>query len=291
VGALALLLVAAGCAHRSGSSPGAKAAVEPPELAAVRRYLADEEPPEQFGDDRLPVRIRGFTVWDVDGDGTREVILWTDPYYRQSPTITLYSVSSAGKVRRLIEGLAPGPLVPATSTLRDSHTLGRAVDVANVQAEKRRAAGTAPDRAADDAFGRDAVATALGRRQHVVQYPSFVHTDGRVGAGSFVDLSQERGGFAEGSDGCRGFEFAPIEDVTVGTLGGEPQGRYVAAAAGGRLDLYRIERIQADGTLLKRRWAAPKPGDFVRFVGAPGGTIRYETRTGAQVVLPAPRGQ
>jgi hypothetical protein len=262
---------------------------EPPELTAVRRYLADEEPPERFGSERLPVRIRGFAVWDLSGDGTSEVVLWTDPYYRQSPSITLYSVTGAGKVRRLVEGLAPGPLVPATGGRRDPHERGLGADIVDRQGEELRAAGTPPTRQESDAFGGTAVAAALRGAMHAVQYQRFVHTDGRIGTGSYVDQSQERGALADGTS-CRAFDFAPVEDVAVGTLGGDASGRYVAATAGGRLDLYRIDHIQDDGTLVKRRWTTAKPADFVRFVGQPGCGITYETRTGVFVPLPSPRG-
>lgn len=281
------LALAAGCARRA-AAPTASPVGEPPEVSAVRRYLADVEPPERFGDERLPVRIRGFAVWDLDGDGTPEVVLWTDPYYRQSPTITLFSVAAGGKVRRLVEGLAPGPLVPATLDRRDPHAAGKGADVVDRKGEALRATGVEPAREDSDAFGRAAVTAALHASMHAVQYPAFVHTDGRAGAGGYVDLTQERSPFAL-STSCAGFDFVPVEDVAVGTLGGDPHGRYLAATAGGRLDLYRIERIHRDGTLQKRRWTAAKPADFVRFAGRPGGTITYETRTGTLVPLPSPR--
>jgi len=281
------LALAAGCAHRA-APPDAAPVAEPREVTAVRRYLAEVEPPERFGDERLPVRIRGFAVWDLDGDGTPEVVLWTDPYYRQSPTITLYSVAASGKVRRLAEGLVPGPLVPATLDRRDPHASGLGADIVDRKGEELRSAGTPPTRQETDAFGRAAVRAALQQRLHAVQYPAFVHTDGRSNTGSYVDLSQEQSPLAA-STSCTGFDFVPVEDVALGTLGGDPKGRYVAATAGGRLDLYRIDRIQPDGTLLKRRWTAAKPPDFVRFAGRPGGTITYETRTGTLVPLPSPR--
>ena len=278
------LALASGCAHR-GAAPTAAPSGEPAEVSAVRRYLADVEPPERFGDEQLPVRVRGFAVWDLDGDGTPEVVLWTDPYYRQSPTITLFSVAAGGKVRRLLEGLAPGPLVPATLDRRDPHVAGQGADVVDRTA---LAAGTdAPvDRQRADAFGRDAASAAHKRGLHVVRYPLFVHTDGRKDIG-YVDLSQEPSTFATATS-CAGFDFVPVEDVALGTLGGDPGGRYVAVTAGGRLDLYRIDRILRDGTLQKRRWTAAKPADFVRFAGHSGGTITYETRTGTLVPLPSP---
>jgi len=255
-------------------------------VQAVRRYL-DDEPLERFGTARPPLRIRGWARLDVDGDGVPEIVLWTEPWYRQSPAITVFAVAADGMARPLVEGFAPGPLVPPRAGLRDPHAQKLGADIVDRAAESERAAGAPMDHGRAEGFGNAAVAAALHGAMHVVRYPAFVHTDGRIQtAGSYVDLSLEAGPFA-GATSCAGFDFAPVDAVAAGSLAGDGAGRYVAAVAGGRVDLYRLDGFQPNGTFVKKRWTMPEPPGFARFVG--GGPITYETVGGQRIPLPKPQ--
>src|SRR6266853_5860133 len=263
VGALTLLLL--GPALASAQIPDSVA------FAAVVKYLSDEEYPELFQNQPYHVRVRGYEVADIDADGFPEVFLWTDPHYRQSATITIFTVSRDRVVRRLFEGLAPGPLVPVTGRYLDSHTLGMGVDL-SVDSTGKSTAGS------DSGMIRAAVGTGA----HLVRYPRFYHMDMRKGHGGYVDLSYQTA-FAEEKT-CEKFEFPPVEDFVVGPLAGDPQGHYLVASAGGRLTRYRIEGIGPGGLLKKHVRVTAKPSDFATFVHDTG-AIRYHTSSGAVVPL------
>jgi len=265
IGALTSVLV--GPALASAQIPDSIA------FAAVVKYLSDEEYPELFGNQPYRVRVRGYEVADIDGDGLPEVFLWTDPHYRQSATITIFTLTQDRVVRRIFEGLAPGPLVPVTGRYLDSHTLGMAVD-ASVFDSTGKLVGS------DSGMIRAAVGTGV----NLVRYATFYHMDMRRGHGGYIDLSYQTA-YAEEKT-CEKFEFAPVEDFVVGALASDRQGHYLVASAGGRLTFYRIEGIGPGGLVRKHLLLSAKPGDFATFVHDTG-AIRYRTFSGAMVPLRA----
>lgn len=101
---------------------------QPPEVKAVLDYVLKSDYPEIYQKKPYRIRLNGHALGDVDGDGTVEVFLLVDTHYQQTPTILIFRVTKSGTVQRLIEGLAPGPLIPANGERLDAHTLGVALD-------------------------------------------------------------------------------------------------------------------------------------------------------------------
>ena len=97
----------------------------PTELKAVLNYAVDGNSPEVVNGVAYPMRVRGSVGLDIDSDGAKMVFVWTEPHFRQSPTITIYRVWPDGRVTRAVEGLAPGELVAASGeavVTEDLHT-------------------------------------------------------------------------------------------------------------------------------------------------------------------------
>ncbi|MCK7509606.1 MAG: hypothetical protein MZV70_39895 [Desulfobacterales bacterium] len=107
----------------------AMAAEPPPRIKAVQQYLLEQDYPELFGDTPYRIKAEDVVEGDLDGDGVDEVVMLMRPHFRQSPTIVIFQVSKNLRVRRVKEGLAPGPLQPLSGDFLDSHTLGMGVDV------------------------------------------------------------------------------------------------------------------------------------------------------------------
>ena len=261
------LLLTAACAL--GTGPSVEAPRDPPEVEAVLRYAAGPNHPEVAYGREYPLRIRGYGVRDIDGDGVTEVVLWADPHLLQSPTLTIYSVDESGRVTRAIEGLAPGPLVPATGGLADTHVMGLGVDFPVDAASE--------DGAADISRLEQ---KSLERGLHTVRYRDFLHTDARGGQRGYVDLSRAD---PLGTDRiCGTFEFAPIESLAVGSLLEDREGGYVVAATSGRLYLYRIDAIRPDGLLDKQPWIVDQPAGYLDLATSDDGVIEYESVDGSR---------
>lgn len=208
----------------------------PPKVAAVQKYLLEQEYPEVFSDRHYRVKIEDALVADVDDDGISEVILLVKPHYRQSPTVVLFKVSKDLRVKRVVEGLAPGPLVPVSGDYLDSHTLGMAADLAVQGAAK------------DPKKLKQAVAIALKETGGVVEYSNFIHTDGRKGnVPVYIDMSHLK---APKDASCEKFEFSTVDALQVATKG-EGSGNYIVALVGGEVYMYKIKKITADGFLQK----------------------------------------
>jgi hypothetical protein len=212
------------------------AAELPPKVAAVQKYLLNEDYPEVFGEQHYRIKVEDALVADVDDDGNEEVILLVKPHYRQSPTIVLFKVSKDLKVKRVIEGLAPGPLVPVSGDYLDSHTLGMGVDLTIQGAEK------------DPKNRKEAVTIALKEMGGVVEYRSFFHTDGRKGkAPVYVDMSHLE---APKNGSCEAFEFSTVDAIKVASKD-DGTGHYLLALVGKELYTYKIKKITTDGFLEK----------------------------------------
>ncbi len=208
----------------------------PPKVAAVQKYLLEQEYPEVFGDKHYRIKVEDALVADVDDDGISEVILRVKPHYRQSPTVVLFKVSKDLKVKRVVEGLAPGPLVPVTGDYLDSHTLGMAADLTVQGAEK------------DPKKRKQAVAIALKEMGGVVEYANFIHTDGRKGkAPVYIDMSHLK---APKDATCENFEFSTVDALQVAAKD-DGSGNYLVALVGSELYMYKIKKITPDGFLQK----------------------------------------
>jgi hypothetical protein len=213
------------------------AAELPPKVAVVQKYLLNEDYPEVFGEQHYRIKVEDALVADVDDDGNDEVILLVKPHYRQSPTIVLFKVSKDLKVKRVIEGLAPGPLVPVSGDYLDSHTLGMGVDLTIQGAEK------------DPKNRKEVVAIALKEMGGVVEYRGFFHTDGRKGkAPAYVDMSHLE---APKNGSCEAFEFSTVDAIKVASRD-DGSGHYLLALVGKELYTYKIKKITTDGFLEKK---------------------------------------
>ncbi len=207
-----------------------------PKAEAVKQYLLKDDYPELFGDTPYRMQVKNIIEADLDDDGEDEVIFHVTPHYLQSPTIIIFKVSKNLKVSRVIEGLAPGPLVALTSDFIDSHTLGEAVDF------------TVGDKKGKPANRRDVVKASLQNMGGVVEYRNFFHVDGRKGKGSYVDMTNLAKPPAK--DNCEAFEFSMPDAVTV-MRKDDGSGNYLVALVGKSMYAYKIRKISEDGFLEK----------------------------------------
>lgn len=207
----------------------------PPKVALVQKYLLEEDYPEVFGEQHYRIEVEDAVVADVDDDGSEEVILVVKPHYRQSPTVVLFTISKEGRVKRVIEGLAPGPLVPVSGDFLDSHAQGMGVDFM-LQGVKE-----APDKR--DAF----LPIALKNMGGVVEYANFLHSDGRKGrAPVYIDMRH----VSAPEPTCEAFEFSPVDAIQVASRD-DGSGNYLLALVGKELYVYKI-KIRSDGLLEKK---------------------------------------
>jgi len=264
LGPRALVLAIAGVA-------GIAAAAEvplPPKADAVRRYLLEEEYPEVIGDDHYRIRVESLVVADVDNDGREEVVLHVTPHYRQSATVQIFEVSDDLVVTRVREGLAPGPLRPVSGEFLDSHGSGWGVDFEIVKPK------------GDPKARGVVVANALEHFGGVVAYPSFLHADGRVGRGFFIDMSDAD--VPAGAVSCAGFEFSRVRGIAVG-VPADQKLNALAAWVGEEIWAYRIDAARPDGFLVKKRWIVKAPADFNGFL--PGEGLDYLNGSGQKETL------
>jgi len=205
-------------------------------IEAVKQYLLKVDYPEIFGDKSYHIKVNNIIEADLDDDGEDEVIFHVTPHYLQSPTIIIFKVSKNLKVTRVIEGLAPGPLVPLTSDFIDSHTLGDAVDF------------TIGKEQSDQEKRKEVVDVSLKEMGGVVEYINFFHIDGRKGRGMYIDMTN----LIEPptKDGCEGFEFSMPEAVAVRAKN-DGSGNYLLARVGNNTYAYKIHKIRKDGLLDK----------------------------------------
>lgn len=209
-----------------------------PKVKAVQQYLlkAGNDYPEVFGEDSYRMKINNAIVADVDDDGEEEVVLHVTPHYLQSPTIMIFRVSKNLHVKRVIEGLAPGPLRPTSMDFLDSHTLGAGVDL------------TLGKDQANPAKRKAFIRATLKEMGGVVEYRNFIHMDGRKGRGMYIDMSGLDKPPTEST--CESFEFSMPDAVTV-LKEDDGSGNYLLAMVGDKIYAYKIHKISSDGFLEK----------------------------------------
>lgn len=207
-----------------------------PKIEAVKQYLLKNDYPELFGDKSYRMKVKDVIEADLDDDGEDEVIFHVTPHYLQSPTLIIFKVSKNLKVSRVIEGLAPGPLVALTSDFIDSHTLGEAVDF------------TIGKEQGNPAKRREVVKLSLENMGGVVEYRNFFHMDGRKGKGSYIDMTSLAKPPAK--DNCEAFEFSMPDEITV-LPKNDGSGNYLLARVGKSIYAYKIHKISEDGFLEK----------------------------------------
>ncbi len=216
----------------------------PPRIQAVQKYLLEQDYPELFGDTPYRIKAGDVVEGDLDGDGVDEVVMLMRPHFRQSPTIVIFQVSKNLKVRRVKEGLAPGPLQPLSGDFLDSHTLGMGVDASLKDAQsdaKRR---------------KDFAAASMKHMGGVVEYTNFLHMDSRKGKGAYIDMTWLPQ--PPKDTNCENFEFSRVDEIAVAQKD-DGSGNYLLAMVGKELYVYKIHKIRADGLLDKTLTVKPAP--------------------------------
>lgn len=224
---------------------GAAVAAElPPRIQAVQQYLLAQDYPELFGDTPYRIKAEDVVEGDLDGDGSDEVVMLMRPNFRQSPTVVIFQVSKNLKVRRVKEGLAPGPMQPLSGDFLDSHTLGMGVDASLTEAQS------------DAGRRRDFAVLSMKEMGGVVEYANFLHMDGRKGKGMYIDMTWLPQ--PPKDQNCENFEFSRVDEIAVARKD-DGSGNYLLAMVGRELYVYKIHKIRADGLLDKTLTVKPAP--------------------------------
>jgi hypothetical protein len=216
-----------------------------PKVEAVKAYLLNGtgDYPEVFGDSPYRMRVNNVIEADIDGDGEEDVVLHVTPHFLQSPTVIIFKVAKDIAVTRVIEGLAPGPLVSLSGDFLDSHTLGEAVDFTLGKDQ------SVPEKR------REVVRLSLEKMGGVVEYRNFIHMDGRKGKGSYVDMTNLAK--PPTMETCENFEFSMPDEVTVRQKN-DGSGNYLIARVGKSVYTYKIHKIREDGFLDKTLTVIPQ---------------------------------
>lgn len=236
------------------------------EVALVKDYMLKTDYPEKFSNHVYHVKILDAIVAPVLNDGSDDVVILVAPNYRQSATILFYKISETKTVTRVMEGLAPGPLVPVTGNYIDSHTLGEGVDL------------SLQGRQEDTVSRRNFIDVAAAKFGGMVAYPNFFHVDGRQGPLWYVDESNVMP-VLENKD-CSGFEFSAVEAVAVGQITGGGTDNYLIAKVGDSLYTYLISGLESGKFLNKKSWTSALPADFKSFMPEGAHVIQYQTVDG-----------
>lgn len=232
----------------------------------VKDFILKHDYPEKFKDTVYHVKINDALVSPVLNDNTRDVVVLVTPNYLQSATILIYEISDDKIVKRVAEGLAPGPLVPLTGAYLDSHTLGEAVDIG------------LKDKQGDPNSRKIFIKTTFDKFGGVVAYANFFHVDGREGPAWFIDMSDSQSPL-EGKD-CSKFEFSSVDAIVSGQIDGATAHDYLVAKVGKNLYVYFINGLTDEKFLNKKSWVVPVPADFVGFPSGNPSPIQYTTVDG-----------
>jgi len=236
----------------------------PTQVKAVVDYLLKVEYPEVYKKQPYRIRMQGFALGDVDGDGITEVFLLVDPHYQQTPSILIYRVGKDGTVRKLIEGLAPGPLIQPNGDRIDAHSLGLAFD-ATVGKENNPMA-----------FRKLVLSTMKGETGcTMVLYPKFFHVDMPDHSRTFIDMTDRKE--IKGLDTCEDIQFSKPSDIEVGKLKGVPGNPRLAVLVGRQCYLYRFTKITTEGFLEKQVTLIPCPDGATRIIQAADGTLAFQS--------------
>jgi hypothetical protein len=202
--------------------------------------------------------VRAALPIDLDHTGDPEVLAVIAPAFRQTPTIIFFRQLPNGGLERVLEGLAPGDLVPVSHTQMDSHVLG-------VGADMIVGDGTPIDTV-------KFVQIAMASKMSIVVYRTFMHADMRKGASYFIQESAAA--LPSGVDGtCQDFEFSPVLDIAIGRLSGGGDTPFVVALTKGTVTLYRLTGLTPAGWLERTSWSRPVTPTITGLKTLPNGMI------------------
>lgn len=228
-----------------------------PTFNRVMEFMMHADYPEKFKGEGYHVRVVDTAKLEGFWPGADLFFLAINPNYRQTPTILLFRAEKNGKISRITEGLAPGPLVPVSGDYLDCHTMNMGVDL-TVEGDPM-----------------EVVKTALGQKTNIVRYAKFYHMDTRDGSGGYLDMSEKPEYRNEIT--CEKFEFSKVENIGAGSIKG---GNFLAALVGGKVYFYRIESISGEGFLKKTVEVAARPKDFTEFASGDNGELEYKSKDG-----------
>lgn len=236
----------------------------PKEINLVFDYLVNTEPPELFNDNPYQPRPIAWQITDIDNDGKIEVFLQTFPHYRQSPTISIFQIDSNSNVTRIIEGFAPGHLIPlsAEGDYFDTHSTGTAIDM--------QLDSNDPDK-----FKKFAQ-SSLKFGMSTVLYKNFIHSDKRDGKGIFIDLMYLNDYSDENS--CANFQFSQPEQIITGKIINQEESFFIAKV-NKELFCYKIKGFVNDSFVDKEIVIMELPRKYEQLINE-NGIIKYKTKKG-----------
>lgn len=212
------------------------------DINAVRDYISKQDYLELFDTTYYRIQISDFLTNDIDGDSNNEIIVLTTPHYLQSATIHFYKKSN-GRIIRISEGLAPGPLLPTSTGFLDAHSLGQAIDVVATD-NKPINLDTLIQLAKKSAFG------------NFVAYKTFFHMDARKGSFYFIDMRHIAK--TPGNDQtCEGFSFSKTIKITTGKYKNIPNCLFALTADG--IYIYKIHSFLPNGLMNKSNYIYKRP--------------------------------
>ena len=168
-------------------------------------------------------------------------------------------------MNRVAEGLAPGPLQPASDEYLDAHTRGNAVDV------------EVPKGSSLDEFRK--ITTRSGLNGFAAN-DTFYHMDGRRGSPWFVDMRGVK--VPNNGHDCGSFEFSRVKQIAAGGVREDPTKSYLAAWVGDSIYVYLITGVSKEGILDKELRVIQNPQGFNGF--DPGHGLAYTTSAGTALL-------
>lgn len=246
-------------------------AVGVPDTALVREFstLLETAPIERLEGFSGSTRVTDVLLSDLDGDGVAEAVVSLRPALRQTPTLLIFRRSASGGWERILEGLAPGRLMPVSGAFGDSHVHRVGADL------------TAGDGSPESV--QRVLTAGSASKMSLVAYRGWFHGDVRVGATYVMDLSSWS--LPHGTENtCEQFEFSLPLAVVAGTLSGAGAQRYLVALTAHDVTIYRIEAITANGRLVQQSWLLPRPSDVTALSLAADGSVHIVSAAGASPI-------